>query len=586
MKSQSDVRALLPLVRPQMGAFLGGLACVFVVIAVDLALPLFFGRGVIDQALLGEGDPRLLTLFSVAAIGLFAVKGLFSYGQVYLMSYVGHRSLHNLRSKLFGHLLQLPVGYFARRGQSEILSRATHDIAVVQSTLSAGVADAVQHGLMLLGILFFIFWVNWKLALVALVVLPLAALAVSAFGSRIRTQSRRLNERIAGLTTLLSETLDGIRVVKAFTMEKKQEERFVAENEQGFQASMRSAQATATLTPIVEIILVCGMVVVIWFGGLEVLAGRLTMGDMIAFLAYLGMATRPVSQLTRSVVLFQQAAAAVARISQLMEAEPEAQGPAPAIDMPAVRGKIVCRDLEFAYEPGRPVLRTVNLEIGAGETVALVGPSGAGKSTLAALIPRFFDAQSGRIEIDGHDIRRVSLPSLRSQIGLVPQETVLFEGTVLENIVVGRTGFRREEIEAAARVANAHEFIARLPNGYDTQLGEGGAALSGGQRQRLAIARAMLGDPRILIFDEATSNLDSESEQLIQEAFERALVGRTAVVIAHRAATVRMADRVIVMSNGRIVQQGRHAELLASPGMYRRLFGALHVAGEELPASG
>lgn len=579
MANRKKLRPILQLLKPYKGALFGGLICILVVTLVDLTIPLYFGRGVIDKALLGDGDLGLLVKLAFGGVALMAIKGLFNYGQVYLTAYVGHRSLHNLRSRLFTHLLRLPVAYFDRMGRSGVISRATNDIAIIQNTLSAGIADIIQQSLTLIGILGLIIFLNWKLALVSLIVLPVAAWAVSTFGNRIRNQSKKLNDRIASLTTLLSESLTGIRIVKAFTMEADRGERYTRENEAGFIANMKSVQATATMRPIVDIVIGLGMVVVILVGGGEVVGGRLSMGDLVAFMTLVGMATQPVGLITRSTALFQQALAASDRVFQLLDERPEVDDAPGSRPLPPVKGHIALRQVTFAYDPeAGDVLKGIDLELNPGETVALVGPSGAGKSTLASLILRFFDPSSGRIEIDGHDIAGVTLASLRSQIGFVPQDTVLFAGSVYDNILVGRSGYSSSDIEHAAREAHAHEFIEKLPQGYDTVLGESGTTLSGGQRQRLAIARALLGNPRILIFDEATSNLDTESEQLIQQAFLRSKAGRTAIVIAHRAATIQLADRVLVLANGQVVQDGHHADLIASPGMYRRLFAELETA--------
>lgn len=575
MKRKNMARRWLSLLRPQLPAFMGGILCVLVVASVELTIPLVFGRGIIDEALAGMGNPSQLTFFAIGAVVLFIAKGLFTYGAVYLTSYVGNRTSHNLRSSVFSHVIRLPVSFFTRQGNGDVIARATNDIAVIQNAISSGTVNAIRNVVLLVGIMIAIFVLNWKLSLVTILVMPLAALTIGIFGRRIRLQSRTLNEKIGALTSIMSETLRGIRIVKAFTMESTQKERFTQQNESGFEASMKSVHATATMTPIVEILIVCAMVLVIWVGGMEVLAGRITLGALVAFLAYVGMVTQPVTSLSQIWGLVQQAAAASERVFQLLEAETEVRENAKAGKLAPVTGHIRFKDVTFAYEPGKQVLQNVNLEIKPGETIALVGPSGAGKSTIAGLIPRFYDPTQGTVEIDGQDIRGVTLDSLRSQIGLVSQETVLFQVSVAENITAGRRGYSREEIEAAARMANAHEFIMDLPNGYDTVVGEGGCTLSGGQRQRIAIARALIGNPRVLVLDEATSNLDAESEHLVKEALERLAVGRTTVIIAHRAATVQSADRVIVVSKGRIVQEGRHHELSAVNGLYRRLFGSL-----------
>lgn len=575
MDRKTVVKRWLALLRPQLPALAGGIVCTMVICGIELLIPLIFGIGVIDEALVGVGDPRRLTVFALWAVVLFAVKGIFSYGMVYLTAYVGNRTSHNLRSAVFSHVIQLPVSFFARQGSSEVVSRATNDIGVIQNGIVNGITIALRNIIMVLGIGALIFWVNWKLALVTALVLPASAYVIAVFGKKIRLQSRRLNERIAALTSIMSETLRGIRIIKAFTMESTQRERFSKHNESGFEASMQSVQATATMTPVVELLMVSSMVLVIWVGGMEVLAGHITLGQLVAFLAYVGMITNPITALSQVSVMFQQVVAASQRVFQLLETETEVQEDANARQLPAVKGHIRLRNVTFAYEPGRPVLQNVNLEIKPGETVALVGPSGAGKSTIAALIPRFFDPCEGTVEVDGYDVRKVTLKSLRAQIGLVSQDTILFDGTIADNIAAGREGFTREDIVNAAKLANAHDFIMQLPNGYDTIVGEGGCTLSGGQRQRIAIARALLGNPRILVLDEATSNLDPESEQQVREALARVANGRTTVIIAHRAATVQTADRVVVLSQGRIVQQGKHSELSAVSGLYRRLFGSL-----------
>jgi len=510
--------------------------------------------------------------FVVARAGHMGVKGLFANGQLYATKSVGERAVADLREAIYAHVLRLPIGYFSRRRSGEVISRMTSDVSVIQQLVMVGIIEGLQHSIMLVGILAFIFYLHWQLALVSLVTLPLAATAVDRFGRRIRAHTARQQSQLGEVTSLLTESLAAIRVVKAFTMEKASRRRFREENERGFRASMRSAQAMATVFPVVELILMSGMGVVLWFGGREVVMGHLTLGELISFLTYLGMAARPVSSLTKTYSFLQQALAASARIRSLLAAEPEPQPSPDDVTLPRVRGEVSLEGVTFAYEPGEVVLHDVSLTVEPGEVVALVGPSGAGKTTLVNLLPRFYDPAEGTVRIDGYDVRQVNLQSLRDQIGLVPQETVLFAGTIADNIAAGRTDVTRAEIEEAARLANADEFIRRLPEGYDTMVGERGLTLSGGQRQRIAIARAILKDPRILIMDEATSALDVESERLIRDAMARIRRNRTTLIIAHRASTVRMADRIIVMDRGRIVQEGTHEQLMAVPGLYRRLY--------------
>ncbi|OUM99737.1 MAG: hypothetical protein BAA04_09025 [Firmicutes bacterium ZCTH02-B6] len=542
---------------------------------IALAIPLLFGKGIIDYVLLEAREPRLLALVAIGAVGLIALKGLVVYAQTYSMNFVGQRLVTDLRARVYDHLLKLPLDFYARRRSGELISRMTNDMAAVQQAVTMSIGEVVHYSLVLIGVLVAIFWLHWQLALISLVVLPLAALAVSRYGSRIRAFSARMHERIGDMAAVVGETIGAIRVVKAFTMEGLSRSRFQEANERSFAVSMKSVQAQATLKPVVELILVTGMVVVLWAGGREVLVGRLSVGELMSFLAYLGMLSQPVSALTHHFALVQQAAAAGERIGRLLQEQTEPQASAALQTLPRITGRVEFQNVSFAYEPGTPVLEDVSFTVEPGETVALVGPSGAGKSTLVNLIARFYDPDAGSVRVDGYDLKSVDPRSLRRQIGLVPQDPVLFGVSIAENIAVSRPDAKMEEIRQAAELAYAHDFITRLPAGYDTVAGERGASLSGGQRQRIAIARAILADPRILILDEATSALDSESEVAIHAALQRIRQGRTVILIAHRASTVMMADRIIVLDRGRVVQQGTHQELSQRPGLYRRLYHEL-----------
>ena len=569
------LRNIAQWLKPYWGRLAFSLFFVVLQAVIALALPLLFGKGIIDYVLLEAREPRLLALVATGAVVLMVFKGLVVYAQTYSMNFVGQRVITDLRARVYDHLLKLPLDFYARRRSGELISRMTNDMAAVQQAVTMSIGEVVHYTLVLIGVLVAIFWLHWQLALISLIVLPLAALAVNRYGSRIRAFSARMHERIGDMAAVLAETIGAIRVVKAFTMEGLSRRRFQEANERSFVVSMKSVQAQAALKPVVELILVTGMVMVLWAGGREVLAGRLTVGELMSFLAYLGMLSQPVSALTHHFALVQQAAAAGERIGRLLQEQTEPQASAALKTLPRVAGRVEFEHVSFSYEPGTPVLEDVTFTIEPGETVALVGPSGAGKSTLVNLIARFYDPDSGVVRVDGYDLRTVDPRSLRRQIGLVPQDPVLFGISIAENIAVSRPDAGMEEVRRAAELAYAHEFITRLPAGYDTIAGERGASLSGGQRQRIAIARAILADPRILILDEATSALDSESEAAIHAALQRIRQGRTVIIIAHRASTVMLADRIIVLDRGRVVQQGTHQELVQRPGLYRRLYHEL-----------
>lgn len=548
---------------------------VIVQAAIAVALPMLFGVGVIDNVLLNMGDPSLLGIVALAAIAIMLLKGLVTYGETYTMNYIGNRFIVDLRNDVYDHLLNLPLDFYSRRQSGEIVSRMTNDITVIQQAVAISVAEMAHYVLVLLGVISALFWLHWRLALVSLVVLPLAAWAISNFGVRIRGFSQRMHEKVGDMAALLNESIGALRVVKAFTMETFARRRFREANQNNFDMTMKAVQAQATLRPIVELILVSGMVLVLWVGGREVIGGHLSVGQLMSFLAYLGMLSQPVAGVTRQYSLLQQAGAAGDRLRQLLDVAPEPYVTQQLAELPSVTGRVALQGVSFGYEPGEPVLQNVDLVLHAGETVALVGPSGAGKSTLLNLVPRFYDPDEGAVLLDEYDLRHIDARTVRRQIGLVPQDPVLFDTSIAANIAAAKPTATMEQIKAAARLAYAHDFIETLPEGYETKAGERGANLSGGQRQRIAIARAVLADPRILLLDEATSALDAESEAAIHAALERIKAGRTVVLIAHRASTVRLADRIVVLDEGRIVQDGTHEQLVREHGVYNRLYAQL-----------
>ncbi len=464
------------------------------------------------------------------------------------------------------------MGFHESQRTGEMIARITSDVGQIQSIVSTGVISLLTQSFLLMGIFVAVLLINWRLTLLTFTVVPLIIYVVSKAGKRIRGISHRVQETVADLTAILQETFSGIRVVKAFTMEKHEAKRFAKENEASFQASMKSAQALAFLTPTVEILFVVGLAIVLWYGGIEVLQGRLTTGKLITFFTYIAMVGTPLTILTNIFNNLQQALAAADRLFEVLDYQEELKDVPNAISLSAISGEVEFKDVTFGYQKDNIILSNINLKVAPGEIIALVGPSGAGKTSLVNLIPRFYDPISGEILIDGQNIKMLKISSLRKQIGLVPQETVLFGVSIRENIAYGKPGATEKEIIAAAKMANAHDFIMELPKGYATLAGERGSKLSGGQKQRIAIARALLRDPRILILDEATSALDSESERLVQEALEHLMKGRTTFIIAHRLSTVQCAHKILVLAGGKIVEKGTHEELLAANGLYSRMY--------------
>lgn len=563
-------KRLISYVRPYMGRMIAAVVCIVLAAGGNLAVPWII-KDVIDQVLINK-DMVMLNIIAAGILLIFFLRGIFFFGQTYLMSYIGQRVIIDIREAVYRQLQRLSLGYFDKRQTGAIMSSVTNDVSALQAALVESMVELVTEAMILVGSLGAMFFLHWKLSLLTLITMPLVLQAINTFGKKLRQAGRVLQARTADITAILQETISGIRVIKSFAREDYETNRFKQENFFNFRAQMKTSQLLATLTPVIEFLSAIGVTVIIWYGGMEVINGNLTSGALIAFLIYVVNLSNPVKRLSRVYGNIQRSLAAAERVFEILDTEPDIKDMPGAVDLPAVEGHVALQQVSFAYSSGQYALREVSLEVKPGQTVAIVGPSGAGKTTIANLLPRFYEVTEGRILVDGKDIRTVTMQSLRQQIGIVPQETVLFNGTVYDNILYGRLDATEAEVVAAAKAANAHSFIDKMPDKYQTQIGERGAKLSGGQRQRISIARAILKDPRILVLDEATSALDTESEKLVQQALDKLMIGRTSFVIAHRLSTVQRADMIVVLDKGRIVEQGTHSELLASGGLYSTLY--------------
>ena len=542
---------------------------------LDLAPPLIIRR-IIDEVLIPRGEFSLLLLFAGALLAVSAVAWCVGVARRWLNNLVGCRAAADLRMDLYRALQFLPLPFHEKRKVGSLVSRMTNDAELVEDYLSFDLPFIIANGLLFFGILILLFVMNWQLACLVVLPIPLIAVAGSLLWKRLEGSWRRWSVRWSRLSSHLNESIKGIRVVKAFSREELEARRFDSRNSRVMQASISAERTWLVFFLVSNFLMSFGLFLVWYFGGRQIIRQELTLGALTAFISYLWMVYQPLRWFGDFYSFMVRAFAGAERIFEVIDARPEPYENPKAAPLPKMEGRIVFEDVAFGYDPGKPVLRDVNIEVESGEMIGLVGHSGAGKSTLINLVCRFYDATQGAIRVDGRDLRNIRLEDLRASIGMVAQQTLLFSGTVAENIAYGRPDASVAEIVEAARAANAHEFIVRLPDGYDNQVGENGGKLSGGERQRIAIARAILQNPRILILDEATSSLDTATEQRIQEAIARLVKGRTTFAIAHRLSTLRSADRLLVLDRGRIVETGTHAELIARRGHFFRLVRTYH----------
>lgn len=570
--SPQDLKRLLSYAKPYRGRIIIALLSLLISSVLGLMFPQLV-RILIDSAFT-ERNMRKLNIVGVLLFVLFASQAAFNFLRAYWLSYSGERIVADLRSELYSHLIRLPASFFVNRRVGELSSRLASDVTIVQTVTTGSLTEFLRQVLTLVGGVLVIAITNPRLTVVMLAIVPLVMLSAQYYGRYIKRLSTNVQDRLAESNSVLQETLSSSRIVQSFVKEDYETGRYRQRIDEALKLAVHRAIANGGFIAFITFVVYSGIGVVLWAGSRMVLSSSITPGDLIAFVLYTFVVANSVSSLSAIYGQFQQAIGATRRVFELLDTVSEIRDPENPQSLGKVSGEVQLKDVHFTYPDERniEVLKGVTIKAESGKIMAVVGPSGAGKSTLISLIPRFYDVTSGAILVDGKDVRTLRIHDLRNIVGIVPQETVLFAGTIRENVAYGNDKASHEEIEAATQAANAHEFITGFPEGYNTPVGEQGVKLSAGQRQRIAIARALLKNPAILILDEATSSLDSESEKLVQDALETLMQGRTTLVIAHRLSTVRRADKIIVLNSGEIVEEGTHEELLANEGLYKQLY--------------